>query len=340
MFFKKKSYLGIDLGANNIKLVELQASGKQFKLLTYGYVEKTVSDIVRDSSEDTIEQTAKLLKKLCQQTKVKTRQAITGLPSFSVFSSTFNLPKTNKSELIDRIRAEARKVIPVPLEEVALDWKILNNKEKDAQTVTVFLNAAPKKLIYRYQDVFHRAGLELTSLETEGFALVRTLIGKDPGNILIVDSSATTTDLILVRQGISLSCQTINLGGKIITQQMSKIMGVDNKTAEQFKRDYSLANQPLPEIIKQLLRPIIDALKYIIKDNEQQDKPIEKIILSGGSAFLPNLDKYLSETLNIKVIIGDPWHRLTYPQALRPILNELAPRFAISVGLALRELEK
>ena len=81
-------------------------------------------------------------------------------------------------------------------------------------------------------------------------------------------------------------------------------------------------------------------MRYAIKDNEQQNEPIEKIVLSGGSAFLPNLDKYLSETLKIKVIIGDPWHRLTYPRALRPILNELAPRFAISIGLALRELEK
>ena len=66
---------------------------------------------------------------------------------------------------------------------------------------------------------------------------------------------------------------------------------------------------------------------------------MKQIILSGGSAFLPNFDNYLAKTLNLKVIVGDPWARIAYPADLKPALEEVAPRFAVAIGLALRELE-
>ena len=66
---------------------------------------------------------------------------------------------------------------------------------------------------------------------------------------------------------------------------------------------------------------------------------IEKVILSGGSAYLPNLDSYFSKLLNVKVIIGDPWSRVAYPADLKPALQEVAPRFAVAIGLALMQVE-
>jgi type IV pilus assembly protein PilM len=66
---------------------------------------------------------------------------------------------------------------------------------------------------------------------------------------------------------------------------------------------------------------------------------IEKIVLSGGSALLPNFDKYLSKLLNINVVIGDPWSRISYPVDLKPLLKNIGPRFAVAVGLAMRGQE-
>ena len=70
----------------------------------------------------------------------------------------------------------------------------------------------------------------------------------------------------------------------------------------------------------------------------QQQSSLEKIILTGGSAFLPELVNYLSKLLDMKVLIGDPWDRIIYPLELKPVLSELGPRFAVSVGLAMREI--
>jgi len=65
---------------------------------------------------------------------------------------------------------------------------------------------------------------------------------------------------------------------------------------------------------------------------------LQKVILSGASARLLGLTSYMAEKLGIDVIIGDPFARITYPEALKPILIELGPSLAVAVGLALREL--
>jgi Tfp pilus assembly PilM family ATPase len=66
---------------------------------------------------------------------------------------------------------------------------------------------------------------------------------------------------------------------------------------------------------------------------------IEKIILSGGGSLLAGLSEYLSDKLNLQVIVGDPFSRVVYSDELRPVINEVGPKLAVAVGLALRDIE-
>jgi Tfp pilus assembly PilM family ATPase len=68
-------------------------------------------------------------------------------------------------------------------------------------------------------------------------------------------------------------------------------------------------------------------------------KVVEKIILTGGSATLPSLAPYFAKQLGIKSYVGDPWARIVAPDGLRPVLEEIGPRFAVSLGLAMRDIE-
>jgi type IV pilus assembly protein PilM len=376
-FAKSQSYLGIDLGATSIKLVELKRKGADIHLVTYGYVERVSSDIARNKSKELREKVVNLVKKLCKASRTTSRKVVTGLPSFSAFISVLSLPAQSKERLEANIKREAAKLLPIPAEEAILDWKILKEgklldmksaekeiftpiapegekkepavpkeevaipgaKAKSKKNLSILLTVAPRDLVARYVDVFKGTGLELLSLETEGFALVRALVGRDPARLLIVDISATTCDVILVEKGMPLSNRTVNIGGLTLTRKLAEKLNLDFEGAEQFKRDLANRTKQLPDILKEELKPIVNELNHLIS---QQNKIalIEKVVLSGGSAFLPGLAEFLAEKLNIKVIIGDPWARIVYPTELRPLLDELAPRFGVAVGLALREVEK
>ena len=76
----------------------------------------------------------------------------------------------------------------------------------------------------------------------------------------------------------------------------------------------------------------------IIIYQNQGSLQIDRIVLSGGSAFLPNLPIYLTKLLNIPVYIGNPWDRVVYPLDLKPVLESIGPQMAVSIGLAMRNI--
>ncbi|OIO17317.1 hypothetical protein COV56_02325 [Candidatus Kuenenbacteria bacterium CG11_big_fil_rev_8_21_14_0_20_37_9] len=405
----KKSYLGVDLGTSAIKIVELQNKSGRAMLVTYGYVEQS-TDIVRASSDEMEERIVGILKSICKKSRVTSKKVVAALPSFSVFTSIISLPAMKKKDIGQAIGWEAKKFVPLPIEDMILDWKIINpaakknNKPKQPQSVvkfnstvldnynsrygfdqksrnedvsnymeekhgfisrffrkdknqtsadreedkhtgnlSVLLTAAPKTLVERYLRIFKRAELEIISLETEAFALERSLAGGDTAPMMIIDIGSISSDITIINGGIPILNRSIDVGGVTITKSLMSSLNVDITRAEQFKRDIgfsSLSGESLPAIIKNTINPIINEVKYSLDIYlSQADKNnIEKIVLTGGSAWLPELPKYLSKLLNTRVIIGDPWDRIIYPMDLKPILNELGPRFSIAIGLAMREL--
>lgn len=356
IFSKKASFLGVDLGSTSIKIVELRKEKGVPTLVTYGYLERAAGDIVRGKPKEVQEKTAAILKKLCKQAGVTTDQTVTALPNFSVFSSIIILPVVPQKDLKETISWKARKILPLPLEEVILDWKILEKvmvekKEEESwggesvsakkkENYRILVTAASKNLVNQYIEIFRQANFQLRSLETEAFALSRALIGKDQSTIMIIDTSAVSTDIIIVEKMIPVFNRSIDIGGVVLTRAIAQSLNVDFKRAEQFKRDLGInSNTPIPSLIEKTIKPVVDEIRYSISlFHGQTGKNIEKILLSGGSSFLKNFPDYLSQELGIKVLISNPWKRVAYPEELEPALNEIAPRFAVAIGLALREL--
>jgi type IV pilus assembly protein PilM len=64
---------------------------------------------------------------------------------------------------------------------------------------------------------------------------------------------------------------------------------------------------------------------------------ITRVVLSGGSARLKNLDSFLSQRLRVPVEIADPLAKIKYDPATFK-LKEILPSFSVAVGLALRAI--
>ena len=369
------SYLGIDIGTASIKMVELENYNGQPKLRTYGYADVT-SNVLRGTVEKNNQAIADYVNLIAQKANVKTKKVIAALPTFSVFNFIINLPNMPKKDLDAAVKWEAKKFIPLPIEEMILDWKILNKEdnkedkksvgdllkkeiakpeekkpeekivgpiESKAKNFKILLTAAPKSLVSRYIDIFKKAQLNLLSLETESFALSRALLGNDKSIVMIVDLGATTTDICVVEGGVPILNRGIDTGGEFITKSIMNSLNISLDRADQFKRDFGLSvedtNKSVPAIIKKSLDFIINEIKYAFELYQRQgNNKIDKIILSGGSAFLPNLPNYLTELLGLPVIIGDPWDRIIYPLDLKPILSDIGPRMATCIGLSMRDI--
>ncbi len=355
---KAQSFLGIDIGGSSIKIVELENQNDRAKLKNYGYLERS-TQAKKESYIDQPDEAANIIKKIIQTAGITSTQAYTALPAPLVFSSILNIPNVTSKELSskDKITAhvekEAEKVMPMPLAEMVLDWKIIGNveelkKKKDEKiNLKVIMTAAAKTLIQKYVEIFKKAGLELISLETESFAMIRALIGKDLSTITVVDVGAVSTDITIVDMGVPHFDRSVNIGGLDITKEIAKVLNIKVSQAEQFKRD--LVAKPelqkeTPINLKKMFDPILNEVRYVInfflKQPENKGKIVEKIILTGGSAYIPGINNYFTESLNIKTFIGNPWARVIYPEEIKDVLFKIGPRFSIAIGLAMLGVEK
>lgn len=325
---------------------------KKPRLVTYGFTDRSPNELDTDWLADP-QATGALVRKICDKAKVTSNGAVTALPIASVFSSVISLPSSAAKELEAAVRWEAKKLIPLPLEEVVLDWKRLaplpvvakeGEKSKEQKTIEVLLTGAPQDLVQKYVEIFKKAGLSLLSLETESFAFIRSLVGNDPSPVAIVDIGAKKSNIVLVDRGIPFIARSVEVGGKNFTESVARALNVPLEQAEEIKRNIadSEAMNNLPTLIKDNLTPLLNEIKYslnVYRSRNEMTRPIEKIILTGGSALLPKLADYFNEFFNLRTFLGDPWARLSYHTDLTPLLQSIGARFSVAIGLALREVE-
>jgi len=379
-FFKKNSsIIGIDIGADSVKMIELAKDQSRTKLITYGIAEDSI-DIVRDTSPESTAKLVHIIRQIIDEARISGKSVIAALPTFSVFSSILSLPAMPQKDLAQAVRWEAKKFVPMPLDEMILDWKLLKSintlqqergqtplqtrvTDAKSQDITnsiansdaeaaasvnpdhlrVLITAAPKNLVSRYVDVMKSAGLQLGSLETEAFAVARSIVGKQKGSVMVVDIGAITTDIIIIEDGIPILNRSIDVGGKTLTTAIAKSLHIDLSRAEQFKRDIGVSGHSgsnIPRVMQQTLQPILQEITY--SHNlylSQTNQSVEKIILTGGSALLPAMDQFLAASTNINTYIGDPWSRVSYPDELKPVLDEIGSKLPVAIGLALRSLD-
>ncbi|MBP9748660.1 type IV pilus assembly protein PilM [Patescibacteria group bacterium] len=342
---KLQTYLGVDIGAGGIKIVELANEKGRARLVTYGFAER-LPEQVGPSPLDQPQETAALIKKIIAKAKCGSKRAITGIPVSNVFSSvlSLNVPVAKKKELDAAIKLQAKKITPRPLEEMVLDYKII---EEGPKTTKVLLTAAEAVMVRKYVEIFKLAGLELISLETEPLALIRSLIGRDLSTIVLVDIGAMRTSISVIEKGVPAVSRSIDVGGLSFTRAIASQMQMPLPAAEQMKHDIGslggmLPEQGLPKVMEQLIATIVNELRYVFTLYTSQQGwsgKIEKLVLTGGGAPFPRLAETIGSALGFKTYVGDPWARVVYPEELRPFLDEIGPRFSVAIGLGMRDIE-
>jgi len=343
--------LGVDIGTTNIKMVELSSSGSEISLENYGvletysYLERPNAAIQSSYFKIVEEITGDLVKKLLSTLKPKTRRSVISLPIFSSFVTVFEVPFQEEKEISRAIPFEAKKYIPLPLEELTIDWAIIGGPEVAAKNVgaKILLIAIPKELIQRYQKIAKESGLDAVAFELESVALGRSLIGQEKSPVLILDIGSQSSNLAVIDNGYLVSNESLTTAGAEITHILAQGLGISKERAEEFKRVKGFNVTPQEAEVVNLMLPIIDYFGSEISRamniyKERTGRDIKKVLLAGGTANLPGLDGYLSQALNLDAQKAWPFNHISYQQFLEPLLKEIGPSLSVATGLALREM--
>lgn len=364
---KPKTFLGIDVGASAIKMVELGKEDERYKLVNYAICsfEKNLRDNNYQLNSKSFlippEKMAELIKKVLEKAEIKTREAYFSIPASFSFSTLISFPDMPDSELASAVPYEAQKYMPLPISELALDWSVVSRskqkvqkdqnsqKDQDGQknqnsqeetSVEILLVAAPKKLVADCEKIVNLAGLKLSSIEEETFSLARALVGNDKSPVVLIDFGARSINVSVVDQGYVWLCHSLEIGGVKLTKKIADDLGMDFNQAEDFKKSFSQNkdnNLKIKSAVYQNLSPAIVEIKRIIENYQKKySKKIDRCILVGGSSEIAGFGEYLAEKAGLDVSLGNPFARVAYPQKLDSVLKKLGPIMAVAVGLAMR----
>jgi len=348
MFFlnKKKEVIGIDIGSSSIKLLQLKEQKGVYTLLNAGIVPLPSEAIVDNTLMDSF-LIVEAVKKLITSLGVKVKDVACSISGNSVIIRKIILPAMSPEELEEQITWEAEQYIPFDINDVNIDFQILSPDIVDPSKMNVLLVASKKDIINDYVVVFNEAGLQLSVVDVDSFAVQNTFeINHDikPEEIIaLVNIGASVMNINVVKNGITLFTRDVQMGGNLYTEEIQKQMGVGSTDAESMKM---LVHETLdPELIavigkvnENITQEIRRSLDFY--NSTANDDRVTGVYLSGGCSKIYNLLKAISEKLGLPVEMINPFAKLKYSEKdFDPeYLQEIGPFMAVTVGLAIRRV--
>jgi type IV pilus assembly protein PilM len=351
-----QSVIGIDIGSSSVKIVQLRRENGKAILETYGalalgpYGGEKIGNVVRLQQEKLVEALTDLLK----EGNITATRAGVAVPYTTSITSIITLPYMSQEQVSRTVPLEARKYIPVPMNEVTLDWYVIPKDDSqfgDAvdrkAPIEVLIIAIQNETLQYIQRVLDSAGLTPLFYELEVFSAARSSLGHGIAPVMLLDIGAATTKVSIVERGIIRASHTANRGGQEMTLAVARALNLDFEAAEKAKRDVGLMPNPSTEqtalirtaLLSTLGHIFSEAHKVLLEYGKRYQKTVGHILLTGGGATLKDIIPYAKERLSVSdVSLAYPFEKVENPAFLNDILKEVGPEFAVAVGAALRAL--
>jgi len=337
-----KDFFGLDIGTSAIRLVQLRGGGPVKALVKYAMVPIDTKTVMSDAKADQ-QKVANAIKELVSQSRLGTNNVVVGLPSQRVFSTVADIDRLSPDELDKTIHYQADTLIPTPINESKIDWAYLGDSPKDPKKVEILLSSVPNDFIEQQLDMLESIGLNVIAFEPEALALARSIVPADAtAPQMVLDMGVHTSDLVVVINGGPRLMRSILVGSEAILKAATQNLNIDEKQAEQFVFKFGVNKDKLEG---QVYNAIISTVDLLVAEVEKSikfyqsryaDKPLERIIVTGGAATLPEFPVYLANKFTINVEIGNSWKNISYPQARQNELLAVSNYFAVAAGLAER----
>jgi type IV pilus assembly protein PilM len=334
-------FFGLDIGTTAIRVVQMKG-GKVKTLGRYGSFDIDPKISRSDSNAD-LQKLGQAIKQAVSQVGISTPNVAVGLPSQKVFMTVVDIDRLSNQEIEKTIKLQAESLIPTPLNESKIDWALLGDSPKEASKVELLLASISNDFVEKRLDLLESLGLNVVAFEPESLAIARSLLM--PGTAapnLILDMGDNATDLIVTLNDAPRLIRSIPTGTETLIKAAMQNLGIDEKQAQQFVFKFGMNQDKLEG---QIYSAINGAVEVLVSEIEKSIKffitrypeaKIEKIIMTGGAATLPEFPLFIANKFGVSVEIGNSWRNAAFPATKQNELLAISNKFAVAAGLAER----
>lgn len=327
-FYRDEPLFGLDIGHSNIKAMQIsKAKGKPPEITGYGMGSFDPGAIQNGIIMDP-EKVANAVHQLFEQNlagTIDTRRVACTLPTTYTFSRPMQVPLMSRDDLKEAVRLEAEQYIPIPIDNLYIDYEISYQDDKNME---ILLVAASRKIVDSYLELLQSLDLEPVAFEPSINASARLLkIAGDSGSepSILIDIGSVATDIAIFDKTLLVS-STVNGGGDTFTNLISKSMRMSSEQASRIKNEVGIAFSDKQQRIIDAIKPQIDTLireiqksiRFYSERADKSGKKIARVITVGGGAVMPGFNQYLGKQLRLPTNNLEPWQEISFGSLKMP----------------------
>lgn len=344
LFNSVGEFFALDIGTTGVRVAQLSKSAGGWSLVKYGVAPVDIKVASSDAPEDQ-KRLGSVITALITQVGIREHNVVVGIPSNKMFATIVELPEMSEEELASTIKYQAEQYVPMSLDEAKIDWAVLGKSVNDSTKNEVLLASVSNKFSESRLDLIEGLGLNVVAIEPDSLALVRSLL--PPGQKdaqLIIDVGDFSTDIVMTLEEAPRLIRSLPVGMQTFAKAASQNLNIDDNQANQFIMKFGLYPdrlegqilKALDATLEQFVVEITKSVKFF--QTRYPHSPVASIILSGYALSIPAFGEYLTSKTNIAAQPGNPWRNVSYASSVQEGLQQVAPQFAVAIGLAERTI--
>jgi type IV pilus assembly protein PilM len=342
LFGRAKLSAGLDIGSGIVKLVVIDHSKPEPEIVYVATTPLAPDAIVEGEVMDPV-LVSETVRSIVAGAALKRNAVLAAVGGHDVIVKKIPMDRMSQNDAREVIRWEAEQHVPFDMENVQLDFQILDPAEDSAQ-MAVLLVAAKRELIENRISLLSDAGLDPAVMDVEAFALHNAFEHNYPdqrnGMVALVNIGHETTNVNLVQHGRPALVRDLPFGTRRLREGLQRERGL---TAEQGEE--VLQGRSEPQALRAILEDRIDELVVGIERAaafilaQTGGEGVSRVFLSGGGACINGMTEVLAARMNVRVEVANPLHRVAVrPEVMEAVpMEQLAPLLMLPIGLALRK---
>jgi type IV pilus assembly protein PilM len=348
---RKGSLVGLDITTSSVKLIELTASGRGYRVEAYA-AEPTPPNAINEKAIVDADAGGEAIRRAHKRAGTKTREAAIAISGDAAITKVIQMPKNlGSNDLEGQVELQADQYIPFPMEEVSFDFEVIGDSERDPDMVDVLLVATRTENVEQRQAAVEAAGLKARVVDVEAFAVenaCQLLMHQMPDGgtdkfIAIVDFGASTTTFSVLKDLKVIYTRDFAFGGQQLTEEIMRTYGLSMEDAGRAKKEGGLPGNYETEVlgpfIDDMCQQVSRSLQFFLASGAGREQP-EQILICGGCANIPGAAEMIQSRVGIESQRGDPLGQMKVSQkAKAQAVKKDATALLTACGLALRSFD-
>ena len=313
-----KRYLTLDIGASAVKLAEFEGGKGGLTLVNYG-IAALAAPLDAGNAGALL---SPALLDIVREKGIKPGPVAISISGQMVFPRFASIAAAGGAEKFDQmIRFEIEQNIPFPIDEMICDRQVLGDNENGEKNVMIV--AAKTDQVEDIAAAVRGAGFTPELVDVAPIAITNVLrysgVAGDECCVLLDIGSKTTS--LVIADGDKLYNRSIPVAGNTITKEIASALGCTAEEAEAYKREAAYValggvvedEDETRDRVSKVCRAVMTRLHAEVSRSinfyrSQQGGSVPvKLYITGGTALLPQLDRFFAESLQLEVEYVNPF---------------------------------